>query len=51
MMSSVSRALPLHARTRVVFEVLLDLRLASPFGGFVDGQLNLAAPVLHHLGH
>ena len=41
----------LDARTLVEVEVLFDLRFAAAFGGFIDGELDVAVAVGHHLGH
>ena len=41
----------LHARTVVVVEVFLNLRLAPAGGRLVDRELDAAGAVLHHLRH
>ncbi len=41
----------LDARTLVEVEVLFDLGLAATFGWLVDGELDVAVAVGHHLGH
>src|SRR5215212_743642 len=41
----------LHARPVVELEVLLDLALPLALRGLVDRELDLPAPVRHHLGH
>src|SRR5437667_109535 len=41
----------LDAGAVVELEVLLDLALALPLGRLVDRELDLAAPVRHHLRH
>ena len=35
----------------VPIQIFLDLALPSPFGGFVDGDLDQVAPRIHDLGH
>ena len=41
----------LDAGAAVEVEVLFDLRFALAFGGFVDGELDVAVAVGHDLGH
>src|SRR5207249_4794704 len=41
----------LDAGAEVEVEVLLYLRLLAPFGRLIDGELDAARAVLHHLGH
>ena len=41
----------LHARSVVVVEILLNLRLFLVFGRFIDRELYFAVAILHHLGH